>query len=139
MYLKKGTFKMLEDLIEDYPTMDRYIKRVELEIEYPWQETDDNIGGSRSNSTTSITERTGMKLATDKRLRLLRERKAALDKVVQTSKPETIKIIRMWYWIRPRTKTWDGIAEEVGYSKRMCHLLRNEFVDALAKELGEIN
>lgn len=58
---EKGTFKMLEDLIEDYPTMDRYIKRVELEIEYPWQETDDNIGGSRSNSATSITERTGMK------------------------------------------------------------------------------
>lgn len=137
--MKKGTFKMLEGLIEDYPTMDRYIKRVELEIEYPWQETDENIGGSRSTATTSATERTVLKLATDKHLRLLRERKKALDKVVQCSKPETINIIRMWYWIKPRTKTWDGIAQEVGYSKRMCHLLRNEFVESLAKELGEIN
>lgn len=137
--MKKGTFKMLEGLIEDYPTMDRYIKRVELEIEYPWQEADENIGGSRSAATTSATERTVLKLATDKHLRLLRERKTALDKVVQSSKPETINIIRMWYWIKPRTKTWDGIAQEVGYSKRMCHLLRNEFVESLAKELGEIN
>lgn len=130
---------MLEGLIEDYPTMDRYIKRVEFEIEYPWQEADENIGGSRSVATTSATERTVLKLTTDKHLRLLRERKTALDKVVQSSKPETINIIRMWYWIKPRTKTWDGIAQEVGYSKRMCHLLRNEFVESLAKELGEIN
>lgn len=137
--MKNGTFKMLEGLIEDYPTMDRYIKRVELEIEYPWQQSDDNIGGSRSTSTTSTTERTGLKLATDKHLRLLRERKKALDKVVYAAKPETIKIIRMWYWIKPRTKTWDGIAQEVGYSKRMCYLLRNEFVEELGKELGEIN
>ena len=137
--MKKGTFKMLESLIEDYPTMGRYIKRVELEIEYPWQESDDNIGGSRSTSATSVTERTGLKLATDKHLRLLRERKKALDKVISEAKPETIEIIRLWYWTRPRTKTWDGIAEEVHYSKRMCHLLRNEFIDELAKELGEIH
>ncbi|MEG0123168.1 hypothetical protein [Enterococcus sp.] len=137
--MKKGTFKMLEGLIEDYPTMDRYIKRVELEIEYPWQESDDNVGGSRSTSATSTTERAGLKLATDKHLRLLRERKKALDKIVQSAKPETIKIIRLWYWTKPRTKTWDGIAEDVGYSKRMCHLLRNEFIECLGKELGEIN
>lgn len=137
--MKKGTFKMLEGLIEDYPTMERYIKRVELEIEYPWQESDDNIGGSRSATATSTTERTGLKLATDKHLRLLRERKKALDKVVYSAKPETIKIIRLWYWTKPRTKTWDGIAEEVHYSKRMCHLLRNEFIEDLGKELGEIN
>lgn len=130
---------MLEGLIEDYPMMNRYIKQVEIEIEYPWQESDENIGGSRSSSNTSVTERTGLKLASDKHLRLLRERKEALDKVIDEAKPETLKIIRMWYWTNPRTKTWDGIAQEVGYSKRMCHLLRNEFVETLAKELGEIS
>lgn len=129
---------MLEELISEYPDLERYINRTREELLNPWQETDGNIGGGRSSLVSAPTERKAITIATDKHLRLLEERKEALDKVIKESREETINIIRLWYWTKPRTKTWDGVAQDCHLSRRMCIALRNEFVMQLALELGEV-
>lgn len=135
--LRRGTFLNLEDIVRDYPQMDNYIKHVEEELLNPWQEQDTNVGGGRSSLTSAPTERKAITIATDKHLRLLKERKAAMDKVWTETRDETKKIIRMWYWENPRTKTWDGIAEECHFSRKYCIVLRDDLIHRLALELGE--
>lgn len=136
--MKKRTFRFLEELIEDYYQMDEYISNVEEELRYPWKESDDNIGGGRGSMTSDPTAKKALTVAEDKQLRLLKERKKALDNVINRARPETLEVISLWYWRKPRTLTWDGIAERTNYSRRTCMLLREQFVDDLAKELGEI-
>lgn len=137
--IKTGTFKMLEELVSEYPQMGSYIKQTEEELLNPWQESDNNVGGGRSSLTSDTTGRKALTIATDKHLRLLKERKVALDKVIRESRKETLEIIKMWYWTKPRTKTWDGVAETCHLSRRMCITLRNDFIATLAVELGETN
>ena len=127
----------LEYILLEYLDYPSYIKQVEEELLNPHTvDVDENIGGGRGSHLSNPTERIALSIVDDKRLNRIQAQQQAVDKVYQESLPKTQEIIREYYWQRPRTKTWDGVAKQVNYSRRQCHNLRNDFFDRLADELG---
>ncbi|MDT2814347.1 hypothetical protein P7H75_05770 [Vagococcus carniphilus] len=136
--MRKGTFKYIEQIIEDYDKYDNLIKKREQEIWHPQRETDENIGGGQRPRDFNMVERLASRLVEDERLCRLKDEKDALDRAFRICRPGTDKIIRMWYLDKPRLKTWDGVAKEVNWSRRTCINLRDEFIQSVADELGMI-
>lgn len=110
--LKRGTFKHIEDLLRDYPRLDKYLKEREEELLYPVQEADANVGGSRSTVVSKTTERKAINLAEDVRLRQLRKQKEAVEYAFECSDVVTCNAIRLYYMSKTK-KTWDTVTFEV--------------------------
>ena len=135
--MRAGTFKYIEQLLRDYPDMGAYIAKREEELIYPCEtELDQNIGGGRSSFISKPTERMAITMVEDKRLRELARCKQAIDKLIDEVDPITAGVIQMFYFAKPRLKTWDGIALDSGLSERQCRRFRDKFFNLVAEELG---
>ena len=135
--MRAGTFKYIEQLLRDYPDMGAYIAKREEELIYPCEtELDQNIGGGRSSFISKPTERMAITMVEDKRLRELARCKQAIDKLIDEVDPITAGVIQMFYFAKPRLKTWDGIALDSGLSERQCRRFRDRFFNLVADELG---
>ena len=135
--MRAGTFKYIEQLLRDYPDMGAYIAKREEELIYPCEmELDQNIGGGRSSFISKPTERMAITIIEDKRLRELARCKQAIDKLIDEVDPITAGVIQMFYFAKPRLKTWDGIALDSGLSERQCRRFRDRFFNLVAEELG---
>lgn len=135
--MRTGTFKYIEQLLRDYPDMGNYIARREEELIYPDELCiDQNIGGGRSPFISKPTERMAITMVEDKRLRELARCKQAIDKLIDEVDPITAGVIQMFYFAKPRLKTWDGIALDSGLSERQCRRFRDKFFNLVAEELG---
>lgn len=135
--MKAGTFKYIEQLLREYPDMGNYIARREEELIYPDElALDQNIGGGRSSFISKPTERMAITIIEDKRLRELSRCKQAIDKLINEADFISVGIIQMFYFTRPRLKTWDGIAMDTGLSERQCRRIRDNFFKQVAEELG---
>lgn len=135
--MKQGTFKYIEQLLNEYPDMDRYISLRIEELKYPNStELDQNIGGGSSGFISNPTERMVMTIAEDKRLKNIELNKRAIEKILFESDKLTTDIIRMYYFNKPRLKTWEGIALAICVSEGHCRKLRTRFFEKVADELG---
>lgn len=130
------TKQYIEKQLEDYPKMDEYISQRRLELKYPISQDDENIGGSSSGNISNPTERIVMTLESDKRLCQLEETKKAIEAVLNTLDINAYTLVELKYWIKPQTRTWDGIAIKVGYSRSHCFRVRDGIIESIAKQLG---
>lgn len=136
--LKLSTFNSVEDILRDYPLYPKWINEREQEIFAPMKELDENIGGSRSGYTSNITERIASSLIEDIRLKELRREYEAVRVALGECEENALKIVQLYYFDKPRLKTWSGIALEIGYSERHCRRLRNGIVKRIADLLGRV-
>ncbi|WP_156413239.1 DUF722 domain-containing protein [Carnobacterium antarcticum] len=120
----------------DYPKMDEYIMHRRLELKYPIGQEDENIGGSSSGNISNPTERTVMTIHSDKRLTQLEKTKDAIEKVLDTLDTNAYALVELRYWTKPQTRTWVGVAKEIGYSERQCYNVRDLIIENIGKELG---
>lgn len=134
--LRNETFSYIEGIIKSYNQYDSWIKQREDEIFHSHKENDENIGYDKGTNTSSPTERIANKLVLDKQLASIREEYSAVKFAFETCSENAEKIIKMFYI--DRKKTWDGIAMEVGVSRRQCINIRDAFVTKVAKFLGKI-
>lgn len=135
--MKRGTFVYIEQLLRDYPEMGNYIKKREEELIYPDEMViDQNIGGGRSPFISKPTERMAITIVEDKRLCELSRCKCAIDKLINEADFIVVGVIQMFYFEKPRLRTWEGIAMDTGLSERHCRRLRDKFFQAVADELG---
>ena len=135
--MKQGTFKYIEQLLRDYPEMDNYIKQREEELIFPDElAIDQNIGGGRSSFISKPTERMAITITEDKRLQMLIRYKRAIDKLIDEVDPITVGVVQMFYFQKPRLRTWEGIAIDSGLSERQCRRFRDKFFVMMADELG---
>lgn len=135
--MKRGTFVYIEQLLREYPDMGNYIKQREEELIYPDELViDQNIGGGSSPFISKPTERMAITIIEDKRLRELNRVKCALDKLINEADFIMVGVIQMFYFEKPRLRTWEGIAMDTGLSERHCRRLRDKFFQAVADELG---
>jgi len=135
--MKRGTFVYIEQLLREYPEMGNYIKQREEELIYPDELViDQNIGGGRSSFISKPTERMAITIIEDKRLRELSRCKCAIDKLISEADFIMVGVIQMFYFEKPRLRTWEGIAMDTGLSERHCRRLRDKFFQAVADELG---
>jgi RinA family phage transcriptional activator len=134
--LKKATFKHIESELYSYQDTLREIDRLRKDIMFTKENDDENIGGGRNNLPSSPTERIATRLATHKRLNQLEEVTHAIEKVY-TSLPEDYqKLIKLKYWTRPQTLTWEGIADKLHLGRRTAFRMRDEIVECVSEVLG---
>lgn len=134
--LRVETYTFIEGIIRNYKTYPRWISQRKEEIIAPHKQIDENIGGGRGGSISNTTERAVTALVLDKSLMSLQREYEAVDLAFNTCEEKTKEIIELYYLQRPRTKTWDGVAQEVGYSKKQCQRLRDGFVKFIAEQIG---
>ncbi|MGX7108337.1 DUF722 domain-containing protein [Facklamia miroungae] len=137
--MRKSTFVQIECTLSEYPDYERLLRERKNEILYPYNEfQDENIGGSRSPKISNTTESKALSLVKDKQLNRIKFQKQAIEKCLDHSGRGVKEIIKMYYFTKPRVKTWEGIAQDVNFSRRQCINLRNNFFSRLADELGFI-
>ena len=134
--MDSGTFKQIEIILQEYPRYEGYINRREEELLNPYTPTDTNIGGGKSNRTSDTTAVKAITLADDRILQRIRFQYRVVKRTYDSADEDTQEIIKEYYFKQPRTKTWDGIALQVNWSRRKCLNIRNAFFDKLADELG---
>lgn len=134
--LKKATFKHIESELFSYKDTLREIENLRKDIMFCKENDDENIGGGRSSFVSSPTERIGTRLATHIKLTRLEEVANAIQKVYTGLPEDYQKLVRLKYWTRPQTLTWDGIAGKIPVSRRTAFNMRDEIVFAIGEVLG---
>ena len=136
MKFKKPTFRHIESELFSYNDTLKEIQALRNEIMFTKENADENIGGGRSSLPSSPTENAAVKLAANKRLNNLEEIARAIEEVYNISNSEYKNLIRLKYWTRPQTKTWEGIAAELHISRRQALRWRDQIIQAIAEVLG---
>ncbi|WP_394139567.1 transcriptional regulator [Cytobacillus oceanisediminis] len=134
--LKKATFKHIESELYYYKDTVREIEQLRKDIMFCNENEDENTGGGRNNLPSSPTERIATRLATHKRLNQLEEVANAIQKVYTGLPEDYQKLVRLKYWTKPQTKTWEGIAESIPVSRRTAFNMRDEIIFAIGEVLG---
>lgn len=134
--IRKGTFKHVESELSAYFETQKEIIRVKNEVLYGASNTDENIGGGKSNLPGDPTGRTAILLTSHKRLDHLQSIVNAIETVYEGLTPEKQILVRMKYWTRPQCLTWDGIAFKLGVSTRQAMRWRDEIVYVISQKIG---
>lgn len=134
--LKKATFKHIESELYYYKDTVREIENLRKDIMFCNDNEDENTGGGRNNLPSSPTERIATRLATHKKLKQLEEVANAIQKVYTGLPEDYQKLVRLKYWTKPQTLTWEGIAESIPVSRRTAFNMRDEIIFSIGEVLG---
>lgn len=133
--IRKGTFKHIESELFAYHDTKREIKQITADILHGSSSVDGN-GGGRSNLPGDPTNRIVTSLITHKRLKQLEQISSAIEEVFIQLPEEKQKLIKLKYWAKPQTLTWDGIAATMNVGRRTALRWRDEIIYAIADTLG---
>ncbi|MBT9670697.1 transcriptional regulator [Secundilactobacillus kimchicus] len=137
--MKRSTIRKVEDILRDYPKLDKYIEQREAELRYPTSQQDDNVGGGKSNYRDPDTlTRILITIDEDKRLNSLKHQRDVIDDLLDESGPDTLTIIKELYFKKYPQFTLRGLVEQnlINVSRSTAYDLRNRFVSDCAKGLG---
>ncbi|WP_313894694.1 transcriptional regulator [Psychrobacillus sp.] len=134
--LKKATFQHIESELYSYNETVKEIERLRQDIIFCNTNEDENEGGGRGNLPSSPTERIATALTTNRKLQNLESIAYAIERVYNNANEDYKKLVRLKYWIKPQTKTWEGIARELSVSRRQAFRWRDEVIQAIGEVLG---
>lgn len=134
--LKKATFKHIESELYSYHDTLKEINNLRKDIMFTKENDDENIGGGRSSFISSPTEQIATRLATHKRLGQLEDVTHAIQKVYTGLPEDYQKLMRLKYWTRPQTLTWEGIAESLHVNRATAMRWRDVIIFAVAESMG---
>lgn len=133
--IRKGTFKHIESELFAYHETKKEINQIRQDILHGTAAVE-STGGGRSNLPGDPTNRTASTLVTHKRLKQLETIANAIEEVYIRLPEEKQRLIRIKYWTRPQTLTWDGIARTMNVGRATAIRWRNEVVFAVARSIG---
>ena len=133
--IRKGAFKHVESELFAYHDTRKEIIRLRNEILFD-RPQDDNVGGGRSSMPGDPTGRSATALVSHKRLSPLESIIDVIDSIYNYLPEERKRLINLYYWTRPQTLTWEGIAQKLHISRRQAIYWRDEIVEAMAERLG---
>lgn len=134
--LKKATFKYIESELYNYTETVKEIESLRNDIIFCNSNDDENEGGGRGNLPSSPTERIATALTTNRKLQNLESIAYAIERVYNNVDEDYKKLIRLKYWTRPQTRTWDGIFQELNVGRTTAFRWRKEIVYTVAEILG---
>ncbi|KRL98035.1 MULTISPECIES: DUF722 domain-containing protein [Liquorilactobacillus] len=137
--MKKSTIRKIEDILRDYPKIDKYIEAREMELRYPVKPADENIGGGKAeNKRPEVVERMIITIDEDRALNSLKKQRDVIDNCLEEAGEDTERIIQEMYFSRRPQFTMNGLVQNniVGVGLRKAYALRNSFIEKVAKELG---
>ena len=132
--LSRGAFYHVENELMAYHETKKEIVRLKTDILLSSPVPDET--GVRGSLPGDPTGRKATMLLTSRKLEELERIVDAIDTVVSSLPPDKQKLVRLRYWTKPRTLTWDGIAKEIPAHRATVLRWRNEIVRAIAELIG---
>lgn len=140
--MKRYTFRYIEEILKDYPDIDKHIHEREMELRYSVLPADENVGGGRAENKLSEPVLNMMiTIDTDRRLYNLKRNQKAIDDTLDEFGNDTYVIINELYFKKHQEFTLNGLVQnhKVLVGKDKAYKLRNDFFESLARRLGLIS
>jgi RinA family phage transcriptional activator len=135
--IRKGAFQHVESELYAYHETCRELIRLKNEILHGGSTaSDENVGGGRSNIPGDPTARTATLLVAHRDIEHMQHIIDAISRIYDGLPKDKQKLIRMKYWTKPQTLTWDGIAAELKCGRATALRWRDEIVVTIARRLG---
>ena len=137
--MRRSTIRTVEDILRDYPKIDKYIEQREQELRYPVTPIDENVGGGREqNGFNDSTDRLIITLDEDKRINALKKQRQVIDDCLDEVGPDTQAIIDEQYFRKYPRYTLTGMVENnmLSVGKSRAYKLKSLFIKKCAKGLG---
>lgn len=133
--IKKGTFQHVESELYAYHETKKEIVRLKNDILYA-SALPDLTGGGRGNLPGDPTGRAATLMVTHKTIQELERIIEAIESVVERLPEKKRELVKLKYWTKPQTLTWDGIAMRLDVSRRQAINWRDEIIYAVSERLG---
>lgn len=135
--IRSGTKKRIEEILRDYPNLDRYIAQRTEELRYPHREHDENVGGGKSSKISKPQEQMVITIEADKRLAMLEKEQRAIKKCLDNTDGDTRVIINELYFRKHPYYKVDGLILNnlITCSRAQAFRLKHEFLMDVANEL----
>lgn len=134
--LRNQTFKLIELELACYFDTKKEIELTRLSIIYPSTQTDENIGGGKSNVIRRPTEETATALDANRMLRNMETVVNAIETIYERLPDEKKMLIKLRYWTHHQKFDWEGVGMKLNCTGRTARRWRDEIVIAIAMQLG---
>ena len=136
--IRRGTKKRIEEILRDYPNMDRYINERRQALMYPTQDTDENVGGGKSSIVSRPQERMIITIDEDKQLKALEHEKEAVFNALANSDEDTNVIANELYFKKQPTYTINGLSDDhvIHCGHTQAFQKKAKLIGRIAKEIG---
>ena len=136
--IRAGTKKRIEEILRDYPKMDRYIHDRREELMYPIQDDDENVGGGKSSKVSRPQEQLLITIDEDKQLKALEREREAVKISLADSDVDTNVIAEELYFKEHPKYQMDGLIEDgLIYCRRtQAFEKKSKLIRRIAKEMG---
>ncbi|WP_137624963.1 transcriptional regulator [Lactiplantibacillus pingfangensis] len=137
--MKRSTIRKVEDILRDYPKIDKYIEEREQELRYPSGQSDENVGGGRAQyKYNNQTLSTLITIDEDRRINALRRQHDVIDDCLDGVGDDTEVIVNELYFRKRQQYTIDGLVmnQLIHVSRRKAFDLKRLFLEDCAKGFG---
>ena len=136
--IRSGTKKRIEEILHDYPNMDRYINERRKALMYPTKDDDENVGGGKSSKVSRPQEQMVITIDEDKQLKALEREKRAVEISLLDSDTDTNIIAREIYFKNRPTLKIDGLIDNklIYCGRTQAFQKKAKLIRRIAKEMG---
>ena len=138
--MDKSELAYFEKLFKEYYSYDKNIllRKAELAV----RESDEHVGGGKSNRRAKTVENMVIKQLSDERLVFLENAKDAIEytlDVIEMINPHFKTLIVEKYFKNGGIETWEDVAKRVGWSTSQAYNIRYKTLEIFANKLGLAN
>lgn len=136
--IRSGTKKRIEEILHDYPKMDKYINERRQALMYPTPEPDENVGGGKSSKVSRPQEHMIITIDEDMQLKALEREKRAVETALLDSDTDTNIIARELYFREHPKYQMDGLIEDklIYCGHTQAFQKKAKLIRRIAKEMG---
>ena len=136
--MRKETTNLVIAILKDYPEMDKKLAQRKYELQHPFHERDENIGGGKAeNKPWTYYDNLIITLDQDRQIRALEKEQEVIGKVLSTTGTETKKIITNLYLKKDGTTIQSLVAKgKIWCSVTKAYQLRDSFIRDVANKLN---
>ena len=134
--LSRNDIQKLEDYWINLNEYKKQLQFREWELLSPYQETDTNTGGGRSNNISDTTGRKAMILAEDTLYQNLKRIVSTIENMYENLDRDQKTIVDMRYRDKSECYEWQHIGDELYMSVQRVLRKRNALIDETARRLG---
>lgn len=128
--------KTIEEYWSSLDELKKQLRYREWELLNAHQETDTNIGGSKSNRISDTTGNKAIILAEDKNYQHLKNIITTLEQLYKELDHDQKTIVEMRYFDKQEAYEWSHVADKLYMSVQRVLRKRNMLIDETAKRLG---
>lgn len=134
--LNSADKKWLEDKFKRYSQLDREIavRKEELKM----RESDENIGGGKSNFISSSVESQVMKQMNDPFIQQRELWKKSIEWTISEQSSDVQMLVREKYWGEQSYLDWETLGNIHGFTKSTVYRVRDKVLEEFAKKIGYI-